>query len=463
VRLAWFSPWPPQHGGVAGRSAALVPALTARGHAIDVVVDEAAVATVSQSDGPPIAQQQRLVGAHEFVWRWAQRQYDLPVYHLSSRPAHRFIWPYLFRYPGLVVLHDARLHQARAASLLAQVRAADYQREFAWSHPEAAAASGLGLLGLEGSWYSLWPMLKSAVASARLVATHSQFVADLLAHDYAERPTDYIALSEGPERPDVSECRRQFRTAHGIPEDALVFGVHGRLTRERHVRAIVHAFAAVRSGLADARLLLVGAMDPGLTVDGLAGSLGLQECVHYVPVPDDAEFDRSIAASDVTVNLVWPSAWGTSGPWLRSLAMARPTVIFDLPEQTHVPALDPRTWRRLGPTDDLAEDADDRAVTVAIDLCDLDHSLRAALRRLGVDAALRERIGQAARRYWEREHTFVRMLEDYARVIERATTCPAPHPDWPAHLRPDPASHLHRVLERAGIDAGVLGPRLAGL
>ena len=40
------------------------------------------------------------------------------VYQLGNSAAHDFIWAYLFRYPGLLVLHDAQVHQARALWLL---------------------------------------------------------------------------------------------------------------------------------------------------------------------------------------------------------------------------------------------------------------------------------------------------------------------------------------------------------
>ena len=39
MRLAWFSPWPPQPSGVAGRSAAITARLAAAGLALDVFVD----------------------------------------------------------------------------------------------------------------------------------------------------------------------------------------------------------------------------------------------------------------------------------------------------------------------------------------------------------------------------------------------------------------------------------------
>ena len=46
------------------------------------------------------------------------------VYQLGNSASHDFMWAYLFRYPGLLVLHDAQVHQARALWLLQRARAA---------------------------------------------------------------------------------------------------------------------------------------------------------------------------------------------------------------------------------------------------------------------------------------------------------------------------------------------------
>ena len=141
---------------------------------------------------------------------------------------------------------------------------------------------------------------------------------------------------------------------------------------------------------------------------------------------------------DVSLNLRWPTARETSGPWVRALAAARPTVVTDLAHQTHVPALNPRTWELHAPAPrerQRVEGAAD-AVTVAIDLDDEEHSLRAAMHRLATDRALRERLGREARRYWEAEHTVDRMVADYERLIARAAAQPARHPALPPALRP---------------------------
>jgi glycosyltransferase involved in cell wall biosynthesis len=463
VRVAWFSPWPPQRSGIAGRSAELVPILSARGHAIDVFVDASNVVPDPSTDEPPQPGAVRVLSAHDFVWRNARASYDLSVYQIGNSHLHRFIWPYLFRFPGLAVLHDARVHHARAEALLSRLRDDDYRSEFAWNHPDVdPAAAELAVLSVDGVFYYQWPMLRGVVESARLVAAHSRGVAAMIARDWPGRPVEHVALGEGPAHPDIAEARDRFRAAHGLAADAIVFGVHGSLTSDKCVPQILKAFAATLPWIPNARLLLAGTADPWLDLDDRIARLSLTRAVCRVAAPDDAAFDRSIAASDITVNLRWPTALETSGPWVRALAMGLPTVVVDAAHHAHVPALDPRTWRRHAPVADLEPDPDSRAVAVALDVLDLDHSLRLAMRRLGTDAGLRERLGAQARAWWEREHTVARMTADYERAMSRALQEPLPAPDGPAHLRPDPAAHARDLLAAPAWGDPTIRGRLAG-
>ncbi len=463
MRLAWWSPWPPQRSGIAGRSAELVPLLAARGHAVDVFVDAARITCPPAAAEPPGAGAHRLINAHDFVWRQARGQYDLCVYQVGNSHLHRYIWPYLYRYGGLAVLHDGRVHHARAEALLSADRGADYVAEFAWNHPAAGpAGAGFGLFGMDGPFYYQWPMLRGIVETSRLVAAHSPGLVLELREAFPSRPFEHIALGEGRADLDTAHARRAFREAHRIAPDAVLFGVFGALSTEKRIVEILAAFESVRAWIPGARLLLAGAADPILGLEDRIAALRIEDAVTHLPAAADEEFDRAMASTDVVLNLRWPTALETSGPWVRSLALGRATVIIDLPHQAHVPALDPRTWRRLTPCDDLAPGADDRAIAVSIDLRDLNHSLRAAMRRLGSDPELRARIGGAARTWWAREHTVDRMVADYERAIARAADLPtpAPSPDWPAHLVVDPVAHVRDVLADPAFQDGRLADRL---
>ena len=452
MRIAWFSPWPPQRSGIAGRSAELVPLLRARGHAVDVFVDAAKYPVEPGVDTPPDPAQQRVLNAHEFVWRWQRQHYDLPVYQVGNSHLHKYIWPYLFKYPGLAVMHDGRVHHARAEALKSAGRLDDYRAEVAWNHPALAARlRELAAMSLDPLFYFRWPMTRSVVETARVLAVHSPGVARELQQTFPERPIEHVALGEGDGHLDVTKAGREFRQQHHLPPTSTIFGVFGALTAEKKVRQILAAFAETQAWAPGCMLLLAGAADPWLELPAYIAELGLGDAVRMLPKLDDQDFDRAIAATDVVVNLRWPTALETSGPWVRALALGRATMIIDLPHQSHLPLLDPRTWRRRAPCEDLSADADARAIAVGLELADLDHSLRLGMKRLGHDAELRSALGRRARDWWEREHTVERMVQDYERVLARAlaTAPPAPRSDWPNHLVPQPDAHAAGLVADA--------------
>ena len=444
MHLAWFSPWLPDRSGIAGRSAEVVPLLAARGHGIDVFVDERRVPALRAGDEAPRGGDVRVQSAHDFVWRAARGQYDLVIYQLGNSRLHEFIWPYLFRWPGLAVLHDARLHHARGRALLRSRRVEDYRTEFSWSHPDAGAeAAELAISGFGGVYYYQWPMTRAVVESSRLTASHSRGGVAALSGDWPDRPIEYLALGEGRATPVAEPVRARRRASLGISASTVLFGVFGSLTAEKRVIQILRAFAATRARTPDVHLVLVGGQDGSIDLPSLSIELGIHEGLSIIDSPEEAAFDEWIAAVDVSLNLRWPTALETSGPWLRALSAAKPTVIVDLAHQSHLPALDPRTWQLQGPA--AGRQRAGPPITVAIDILDEDHSLRLAMARLAADADVRQSLGRNARAYWEREHTVDRMVEDYDRVIRRAVTLAAPASPRPPHLKPDPFAHARQL------------------
>jgi glycosyltransferase involved in cell wall biosynthesis len=483
MRLAWFSPLPPGRSGIAAYSADLLAELGQR-HQIEAFVDAPGDAVrertlphaplesrdvAAGSAGPVAIAGATRLSAHDFVWRQARAPYDLTVFHLADSAQHDFVWPYLFQWPGLTVLHDGRVHPSRSRALLTQHRHDDYRAEFAWNHPEVApAAAELAVNGYEGPFSCQWPMIRTVLAASRLVATHARGALAELEATSAGRPLEYLAPGDGGSiaRPGAGtdETAARVRTALGLPASAVVFGVFDPLGHEWRVPQILRAFGGVLARTADARLLLAGPRDPQVDVDGLAGALGLSDVTRVVDLASmdpGMTLDVAAAATDVTLALRWPAGLDTPGTWLRALAAGRATVILDLVHLADVPALDPRTWQRHAPRDASAS-ADADAVTVGIDVMDEDHSLRLALQRLATDAPLRARLGQAARAYWEARHTPARMVDDYARAIARAAAMAVPEVALPAHLRPDPLAHARALVAPIGEPATSIVAALAG-
>jgi len=445
VRIAWFSPFPPVKTGVAAVSAGLVAALEARGHAVDRYPDTA---------------------AHDFPWRHRQRPYDRVVYQFGNSSHHDYAWPYALRYPGLTVLHDTRLHHARAALLLREKRRDDYRRELAWSEPDLPpGAAELAVAGFDSRLYYDWPMVRSLVEASHLVAVHGEATRTELVErlssvrgpasdvrgPIAERLVA-IRLGHGELVTDerIAAARTTLRARYGLPRDAIVFGVFGGLTPEKRLPQILEAFRAVRAYAPDARLLLGGAEASHFALDAFRAADGVVVTGYL----EDAELTDHIAAVDVSLNLRWPTARETSGPWLRALAAGTPTIVTDLLQLIDVPTLDPRTWQASTP-DIGHRTSESDPVAIAIDIVDEDHSLRLAMRRLAQDAALRASLGRTGRAYWQRHHSLEAMTDDYERLLHLAHPEHLAHPAHPAHLRPAGDERLRALLAPFGIDSPI--------
>ena len=435
---------PPVATGIARCSADLVARLR-DDHDIDVFVDAANLRRVSDSGQWP-----ELQSAHDFVWRHRKRAYDLIVYQIGNSSHHDYQWPYIFKYPGVAVLHDAHLHHARASCLLRTRRADDYRREFSANHPEASPdLAELAVAGFDSHVHYAWPMTRLVVERSRQTAVHTKVMAERLRDASPAAHVDVIRLGHGVALPE-SEARArrdETRTRLGIPADAIVFGCYGGLTPDKRVPQILAAFAATRAYAPDAHLLLAGALAKHYDVAADVRRLGLESCTTITGyLENDEALTGAIAACDIALNLRWPTAREVSGPWLRCLAAGKPTITIDLVHAGDVPSIDPRTW--------LPNQPESRpACTVAIDIVDEDHSLGLAMRRLAADADLRARLGTAGRHYWIQNHSVDVMLDDYRALLDRARSSSSTmSPDsLPAHLLDAGAGTLRDVVNQLGV------------
>ncbi len=417
-RLAWFSPLPPSRSGIAAYSAEVIPILRQRGYDIDTYTEST---------------------ARDFVWRRRREPYALNVFQLGNATCHDFMWGYLFRYPGLTVLHDAQLHQARALSLTrrAYPRADDYRAEFRANHPDAHAdVAELVIAGLGDSVYHFWPMLRLVIQSARLTIVHNRPLLAQLREQYPLAQLESIDMGVADPR-DHEEIPIQrsaeVRQRHRIPEDAIVVAAFGGITPEKRIPQLLEAVARIAADHGMLHVMLVGAEAAHYDVAADVRRLGLEDRVHLTGYVADHDLSAYLAVADICSCLRWPTNGETSASWLRCLAAAKPTIVTKLSQLADVVHL-----------------ADPFAIS--IDVVDEGHTLPAALQRLVSDAALRKRLGEGSRRWWETHHQLQRMADDYERVIAAGAAAPTPRVVLPTHLTDDASGHVMALAQSIGVD-----------
>jgi hypothetical protein len=145
--------------------------------------------------------------AHQFVWRHHRTPYDITVFDLADRGAHAFLWPYLFHYPGIVLLRSGSLHHSRSTRLTAEHRYPDWRAERAFSGPT---------------------FLRAPLAASRLVAVHDPSFARDLQEELPDVPVRVVPAAAAPAALAPFDGRFRF---HASSRHEIVSRAAGRLRR----------------------------------------------------------------------------------------------------------------------------------------------------------------------------------------------------------------------------------------
>ncbi len=368
MKVALFSPMPPERSGIADYSALLLPALQER---CDVVVARRG------SKRPP-------------------RGSDLCVYHVGNNPdAHGWIVEALRRTPGVVVLHDFVLHHLVAGLTIGRRDGHGYLD--AMEREGGVVGRLLGHAVLDKRIPPLWEnrpqdfhLAGEVLDLATGLIVHSHHVHDRARAAGYVRPIWIVPHPAFPV-PGVAPAQ--------VPGSPL-FGTFGNVNVSKRIPQLLEAFARLRGPHPDAGLLLVGATSPGFDLDRRLQRLGLDGAgLVREGFAEESRLWALMDACDVHVNLRSPTMGETSGTAIRALALGKPLVVSDV------------GW--------FAELPGDVALKVPVD-DDETQTLVAALELLASRPDVREAMGAAALALAHREHGLDRVAELYVSAFERA-------------------------------------------
>ena len=368
MKVAYYSPLPPERSGIADYSALLLPALRER---LDV---------------HPVQRGQR-----------APRDVDVAVYHVGNNPeVHGWIVDALRAHPGVVVLHDFVLHHLVAGLTLARKDVSGYLRAM---ERDAGLVGRLLALGVvDGCVPPLWstrpedfPLAGEVLDLARKhgLIVHSEHVRE------RARAAGFDGQIRRIPMPVWPAPRAEPADVGGTP----VIGSFGFLNANKRIPQLLEAFAVVRLRHPRARLLLVGPEAPGLHLEERIERLGLADAVERHGFVDEQRFWSLLAACDVCVSLRWPTMGETSAGVIRMLSLAKPIVVSDV--------------------DAFAELPDEIAVKIAPDEREVD-ALVASLLRLIEDPSRAATRSAAAREFALREHDLAHVADLYTSALEEA-------------------------------------------
>jgi glycosyltransferase involved in cell wall biosynthesis len=367
VKVAYFSPMPPERSGVADYSALLVPELSGR-------------------------VQLQVVRRGR---KRAPRGTDVCLYHVGNNPdAHGWIVEAFHKRPGIVVLHDVVLHHLVAGMTVSYGQPGGYLDAM---QRESGVVGRLLAHGVvDGLLQPLWedraadfPLTMWVVEAATGIIVHSRFAEQWVRELGFTGPAWRIPMPAWQVPVAAVEAKRA----------DVVIGCFGHMNTAKRIPQVLDAFSRLLVRRPEAQLILAGSQSPGFDLEQLLAARKLGDAVVRYDYLEEESLWQLIADADVLVNLRSPTMGETSAMVVRALSLGKPLVVSDV------------GW--------FSELPNEVALKVPVDEGESE-ALVQALERLAGDPAYRERMSNAAVDWVRREHDLDRAADLYVAALEES-------------------------------------------
>jgi len=362
MRVAVWTPMPPEPSGIADYNLRLLATM-----ARDPRLELTAVVREGVSDAfAPRGVALCAVGDYD------PDDYDIDLYHMGNNPTfHSYMFSHIVRRPGVLMLHDPAI-----VDFIDVILGGKERRIFADEVAYNIGCPDNDYPTIDEAierWDRLELLMSRRIVESSLVTmVHSEWAAEELRRRFHLESVRSVPHAVWSDRAPGAA-----RTGATI-----AFGVFGSISAHKRLLEVVAAFAEVRERGVDATLVIAGRRDNPTVENQLEIFIDRHDLYDVVTMDldtDDDRYTRYQEECDVMVGLRWPTTGETSGPLLACFAMAKATIVSDLPQNR--------------------EFDDDYCRKVSLDSEREHEELVAAMLDAAADVEATRRAGLAARQY----------------------------------------------------------------
>jgi glycosyltransferase involved in cell wall biosynthesis len=374
ARIAMFTPLPPVQSGISLYAVRQINLLASH-FDFTVYIDD------YQPDERLFESDVKIKPAADFE---NDSPFDLILYHLGNAPCHNFLLPYLYRFPGMLILHDAWLMGTRLQQVFQNFEGDLFREEMIAIYGDKGdEIAEVILSGLHNETFLRYtPYIELQVRSSYLTVVHDSWLANQIEQTLQDSQVSVIPLLLFVPVPD-SGVRQNVRESLGIDQKTILFGSFGYLTPEKGIEPLLQSFAWLHERYPDSRCLLAGGKADHLDLESLINKLDIADSVILTGRLDDEPFRDHMIACDALVQLRWPTRRETSGVIIAAMNIGIPLVVSDLANMGDYPA----------------------EAMLRVPVNDSGKELKSALIKMVEDKALRQTLAEAAKEHILAKHS----------------------------------------------------------
>ncbi|OPX65137.1 MULTISPECIES: glycosyltransferase family 4 protein [unclassified Methanoregula] len=394
MKLAYFSPLPPQKSGISDYSEALLPHL-ARYFDIDL--------WVTRTPEKSLAKKFTSINYRNGTTSLSKlSDYPCILFNMGNNPEfHSEMYDVFLQHPGHVILHDFVLYFLVTGYYLDYKRDREgYIREFYQIFGERGIHKVKRILKsktppLQFAHPEYFPMIQGIISKAHGIIVHSEYAEKLLV-EFGCTPEKIARINqvnyanmrfEYPPR-DLARTRKQY----GIRPGTLLIASFGYIApTKRNAEIICAVKRIIQESAPDIQYLMVG---EGNYIDGF-----LDDTIKKTGFVLREDYERLLACSDIVVNLRNPSMGETSATVLQAMTAGKPCIVTDTAWFSELPD---GVVEKISPVP-LKEEQD----------------LKDTLVKLIHDADRRYRLGCMAHRYVREKHDPKKIAREISLFVNR--------------------------------------------
>lgn len=319
MKLNWFSPLPPARTGIADYTFGTLPELSRRAE-VTLWTDRAAW-------DPELEKYAKVRHYQPERVDWVElNKGELSFYNIGNNHLHHAsIWQVSRQAPGIVILHDIRLHDFFESLYRGQWHDQEgYLAQIEKHYGEEGLQIAVEFVSARHGDFDLmaqrFPMTGAVLENALGAVVHTQNAADELAGAnrcplfYTQLPSAPIIASRHPDgRPSESPG----------PHRLIIFGHIGR---NRRLDAVLEALSQLpqRNHF---QLDIYGEIDDAKTLRQRIQTLDLKDTVKVHGYAPAADLDHALSNASLAINLRYPTMGEASASQLRIWEHALPSMV----------------------------------------------------------------------------------------------------------------------------------------
>lgn len=326
--IAMFTPLPPIESGIADYSVDIISQLKGT-FKIDVYIDKY---QTSFKENEKV----KILSYKEFEKNVTK--YDRIIYQVGNSLYHKYMFSYIRKYPGIVVLHDYNMRNVlEAIYLYKESKPQEFKKKLSEDYSKEIVDEYMN--NLNTNYTNSFEVNGFITNYAKKIIVHSNYAKRKLLEKDIGRDVTVIPLyaTIDSKKIDNNEAKKRMH----IKENEISFMAFGHIHETKRIKPILYAFGRLikEEPSINSKLYLVGKMSETIKEDfsRIVRELHLKEKVIVTGYTTLDDFQIYMDASDICFNLRYPYNGESSASFMRLLGKGKCIIINKIGSFNEVP------------------------------------------------------------------------------------------------------------------------------